>query len=147
MTSTSRSHCRRRGRLDADHRRRDLKRAADLLRPSLALYIEGMGTRGVTYHHEVFAPMGYEARPTIQDHYLAGDKKAGIAAVPTAMVEDVTLIGFWARIADKIQCWQRPSSARSASAATCVTWVKSPASCGVDVGAVQYYEALTWQWW
>src|SRR5262249_17292010 len=24
---------------------------------------------------------------------------------------------------------------------------KSPASCGVDVGAVQYYEALTWQWW
>ena len=62
----------------------DLERAADLLRPTLALYIGGMGARGVNYHHEVFARMGYEAQAaTIQDHYLAGDKKAAIAAVPT----------------------------------------------------------------
>jgi F420-dependent oxidoreductase-like protein len=84
----------------------DVERAADLLRPSLALYIGGMGARGVNYHHEVFARMGYEAQAaTIQEHYLAGDKKAAIAAVPTAMVEDVALIGPWAKIADEIQRW------------------------------------------
>jgi F420-dependent oxidoreductase-like protein len=84
----------------------DVERAADLLRPSLALYIGGMGARGVNYHHEVFARMGYEAQAaTIQHHYLAGDKKAAIAAVPTAMVEDVALIGPWAKIADEIQRW------------------------------------------
>jgi F420-dependent oxidoreductase-like protein len=77
------------------------------LRPSLALYIGGMGARGVNFHYEVFARMGYEGQArTIQDHYLAGDKKGAIAAVPTAMVEDVALIGPWAKIADEIQRWK-----------------------------------------
>ena len=85
----------------------DVERAADRLRPSLALYIGGMGARGVNFHYEVFARMGYEKEAmTIQDHYLAGDKKGAIAAVPTAMVEDVALIGPWAKIADEIQRWQ-----------------------------------------
>ena len=39
-------------------------------------------------------------------HYLAGDKKSAIAAVPTRMVEDVALIGPWAKIADEIQRWK-----------------------------------------
>jgi F420-dependent oxidoreductase-like protein len=86
----------------------DLERAADHIRPSLALYIGGMGARGVNFHHEVFARMGYEAEAkTIQDHYLADDKKSAIAAVPTRMVEDVALIGPWPKIADEIQLWQR----------------------------------------
>jgi F420-dependent oxidoreductase-like protein len=86
----------------------DLERAADRLRPSLALYIGGMGARGVNFHHEVFARMGYEAEAAvIQDHYLAGDKKSAIAAVPTRMVEDVALIGPWDKIADEIQLWKQ----------------------------------------
>jgi hypothetical protein len=43
----------------------------------------------------------------IQDLYLAGDRKSAIAAVPTAMVEDVALIGPWAKIADEIQLWKQ----------------------------------------
>ena len=86
----------------------DVERAADLHRPTLALYVGGMGARGVNYHHEVFARMGYEAQAaTIQDRYLAGDKKGAVAAVPTAMVEDVALIGPWAKIADEIQLWRQ----------------------------------------
>ena len=55
----------------------DLERAADQLRPTLALYIGGMGARGVNFHHEVFVRMGYEAEARkIQDLYLAGDKKS-----------------------------------------------------------------------
>ena len=86
----------------------DLDRAADRLRPSLALYIGGMGARGLNFHYEVFARMGYEAEArTIQDHYLAGDKKSAIAAVPTRMVEDVALIGPWPKIADEYQRWRQ----------------------------------------
>jgi F420-dependent oxidoreductase-like protein len=86
----------------------DLERAADRIRPTLALYVGGMGARNVNFHREVFARMGYEKEASIiQDHYLAGDKKAAIAAVPTAMVEDVALIGSWAKIADELQQWQR----------------------------------------
>ena len=85
----------------------DIERAADLMRPSLALYIGGMGARSLNFHHEVFARMGYEAEArVIQDHYLAGDKMAAIAAVPTRLVEEVALIGPWAKIADELQRWQ-----------------------------------------
>src|SRR6516165_6892774 len=86
----------------------DTERAADLVRPTLALYIGGMGARGVNYHHEVFVRMGYEAESrTIQDFYLAGDRKSAIAAVPTKLVEDVALVGPWAKITDEIQRWKQ----------------------------------------
>ena len=86
----------------------DVERAADRLRPTLALYIGGMGARGVNFHNEVFVRMGYEAAAKkIQDHYLAGDKKSAIAAVPTALVEDVALIGPWPKIAEEMALWQR----------------------------------------
>jgi len=86
----------------------DLERAADRLRPSLALYIGGMGARGLNFHYEVFARMGYEGEARkIQDAYLAGDKKGAIAAVPTRMVEDVALIGPWPKIAEEIRRWQQ----------------------------------------
>jgi F420-dependent oxidoreductase-like protein len=86
----------------------DTERAADFVRPTLALYIGGMGARGVNFHYEVFARMGYEAQARqIQDLYLAGDKKAAIAAVPTRLVEDVALVGSWAKVADELQRWKQ----------------------------------------
>jgi len=86
----------------------DLERAADQVRPTLALYIGGMGARGVNFHHEVFVRMGYEAEAKkIQDLYLAGDRKSAVAAVPTRLVEDVALIGPWPKIADEIQRWKQ----------------------------------------
>jgi alkanesulfonate monooxygenase SsuD/methylene tetrahydromethanopterin reductase-like flavin-dependent oxidoreductase (luciferase family) len=86
----------------------DLERAADQVRPMLALYIGGMGARGVNFHHEVFVRMGYEAQARkIQDLYLAGDRKGAIAAVPVKLVEDVALIGPWAKITDEIQRWKQ----------------------------------------
>jgi len=85
----------------------DVERAADLMRPTIALYVGGMGARGVNYHHEVFVRMGYEAEAKlIQDRYLAGDRAGAIAAVPTRMVEDVALIGPWPKIADEIPLWR-----------------------------------------
>ncbi|MCW2933770.1 MAG: luciferase family protein [Actinomycetia bacterium] len=86
----------------------DIERAADHIRPSLALYIGGMGARTRNFHNEVFVRMGYEAEASaIQDAYLAGDKKGAIAAVPTRMVEDVALIGPWAKITEEFQRWRQ----------------------------------------
>jgi F420-dependent oxidoreductase-like protein len=86
----------------------DTERAADSVRPTLALYIGGMGARGVNFHYEVFARMGYESQAKqIQDYYLAGDKKSAIAAVPTKLVEDVALVGPWPKITDEIQRWKQ----------------------------------------
>jgi hypothetical protein len=67
-----------------------------------------MGARGVNFHYEVFARMGYEGEArAIQDFYLAGDKRSAIAAVPLKLVEDVALIGPWAKIADEIPRWRQ----------------------------------------
>lgn len=85
----------------------DIEAAADAVRPMLALYAGGMGARNANFHLDVFARMGYEAEcAKIQDLYLAGDKKAAIAAVPTSMVEDVALIGPADKIRDDLAKWE-----------------------------------------
>ena len=85
----------------------DVEAAADRVRPSLALYIGGMGAKKTNFHLDVFARLGYEqACATIQDCFLAGRKSDAIAAVPTALVEDVALIGPAAKIRDELALWE-----------------------------------------
>ena len=85
----------------------DVETAADAVRPTLALYIGGMGARGANFHYEVFARLGYEAEcAKIQSLYLAGNKREAIAAVPTRLVEDVYLVGPPGKIKDDLQAWK-----------------------------------------
>ncbi len=85
----------------------DVEAAADMIRPMLALYAGGMGAKEANFHLNVFARMGFaDACAAIQDHYLNGDKKAAIAAVPTTMVEAVALVGPPAKIADDLAAWE-----------------------------------------
>jgi hypothetical protein len=66
-----------------------------------------MGAKGANFHYEVFARMGYEAEcATIQDLYLDGRKAEAIAAVPTALVEDVALIGPIGKLAEEAEQWK-----------------------------------------
>ncbi len=84
----------------------DVEKAADAIRPMLALYAGGMGAKEANFHLNVFGRMGFDgACATIQDLYLAGDKKAAIAAVPTEMVEAVALIGPADKIRDDLAAW------------------------------------------
>jgi F420-dependent oxidoreductase-like protein len=85
----------------------DIERAADLVRPTLALYIGGMGAKEANFHFDVFVRMGYEAEAhRIQDLYLSGDKAAAIAAVPTKMAEDIALLGPVEKIRDDLDMWK-----------------------------------------
>jgi F420-dependent oxidoreductase-like protein len=84
----------------------DVEAAADRIRPTLALYIGGMGARKTNFHLDVFARLGYEdACAKIQDHFLGGRKQDAIAAVPTALVEDVALVGPIAKVRDELPAW------------------------------------------
>jgi F420-dependent oxidoreductase-like protein len=85
----------------------DIEQAADLYRPMLALYIGGMGARDMNFHFDVFVRMGFESEAhKIQDLYLDGHKDDAAAAVPTAMVEKIALIGPRAKIVDDLAAWQ-----------------------------------------
>jgi F420-dependent oxidoreductase-like protein len=85
----------------------DIERAADLMRPSVALYIGGMGAKSANFHFDVYARMGYEAEATkIQELYLAGKRDEAIAAVPTSLIEDTALIGPKEKIRDDLEGWK-----------------------------------------
>ncbi len=84
----------------------DVERAADSMRPMLALYIGGMGAREMNFHFDVFVRMGFEAEAhKIQDLYLDGRKDEAAAMVPTAMVEKIALVGPKEKIRDDLQQW------------------------------------------
>ncbi len=86
----------------------DIEAAADMVRPTLALYVGGMGARGVNFHYEVIARMGYEETCVrIQDLYLAGKKREAMAAIPMSMIEDTALIGPVAKIKDDLARWKQ----------------------------------------
>ena len=73
----------------------DIESAADALRPMYALYFGGMGAKNANFHANVPIRMGYEAEVRkIQDLYLNGHKEEAAAAVPTKLIEQLTLIGL-----------------------------------------------------
>jgi F420-dependent oxidoreductase-like protein len=85
----------------------DLERAADALRPMYALYFGGMGARNRNFHADVARRMGYEAEvETITDLYLDRRKDEAAAAVPTALVEKLALIGPEDKIRDDLAAWR-----------------------------------------
>jgi len=85
----------------------DIEKAADTVRPTLALYIGGMGAREMNFHYEVFARMGYEdVCAKVQDAFLAGRRADAVASIPTAMVEDTALVGPWGKIRDDLARWR-----------------------------------------
>jgi F420-dependent oxidoreductase-like protein len=86
----------------------DVEEAAALVKPSIALYIGGMGAKSMNFHADVFGRMGYAGEvEKIQSLYLDGHKADAIAAVPTALIEDVALIGPAAKIADELATWEQ----------------------------------------
>jgi len=85
----------------------DVEGAADALRPMYALYFGGMGARGTNFHANVAIRMGYEAEvATIQELYLSGHKDEAAAAVPTKLVEELTLIGPPAKVRHDLEAWR-----------------------------------------
>ena len=85
----------------------DVEAAADALRPMYALYFGGMGARGTNFHANVAIRMGYEAEvEKIQELYLGGHKDRAAAAIPTRLLEQLTLIGPVDKIRHDLEAWR-----------------------------------------
>ncbi len=85
----------------------EIESAADAVRPMYALYFGGMGARGTNFHANVAIRMGYEAEVAkIQELYLGGHKDKAAAAVPTSLVEQLTLIGPKEKIRHDLEAWR-----------------------------------------
>ena len=85
----------------------DVEATADAMRPMYALYFGGMGAKGTNFHANVAIRMGYEADVVrIQELYLSGHKAEAAAAVPTELIEKLTLIGPKAKIRHDLEPWR-----------------------------------------
>jgi F420-dependent oxidoreductase-like protein len=85
----------------------DIEAAADAVRPMYALYFGGMGAKGTNFHANVPIRMGYEKEvDQIQELYLSGKKQEAAAAVPTALIDQLTLIGPKEKIRHDLEAWR-----------------------------------------
>jgi F420-dependent oxidoreductase-like protein len=72
----------------------DLAAARDAMRPALALYVGGMGSRERNFYNALMQRYGYEdAAREVQDLYLEGRREEAAAALPDALIDQVTLCG------------------------------------------------------
>jgi F420-dependent oxidoreductase-like protein len=81
----------------------DVDSLLDQLRPTLALYIGGMGARGKNFYNDLAARYGYEAEAKmIQDLYLDGKKDEAAAAVPVELLRAISLVGPESYVAERV---------------------------------------------
>ena len=72
----------------------DLERARDAMRPFIALYVGGMGSREQNFYNQLVSRYGYEAdAKRIQDLYLEGKRDEAMAAIPADLIDTVSLCG------------------------------------------------------
>jgi F420-dependent oxidoreductase-like protein len=84
----------------------DVEHLVQAVRPSIALYVGGMGARGKNFYNDLARRYGYEAEAeTIQELYLAGRKDEAAAAVPDELVRATSLIGPESYVAERISAF------------------------------------------
>src|SRR5437660_5461599 len=72
----------------------DVAAGRDAVRPHLALYLGGMGSRERNYYNQLFRRYGFEEEARrVQDLYLARRREEAMAALTTEMIDLVTIIG------------------------------------------------------
>jgi F420-dependent oxidoreductase-like protein len=97
----------------------DLEACRDGVRPLLALYFGGMGAEGRNFYNDLACSYGSEeAMRTVQSHYLEGRRKEAAAAVPDGLIDEVTLVGPPARVADRLARY------RDCGTTTLICWSK-----------------------
>jgi F420-dependent oxidoreductase-like protein len=85
----------------------DLETARNFMRPALALYVGGMGSRKQNFYNSLVCEYGFEeAAAEIQDLYLDGKREEAMAAVPDALIDLVSLVGPREMVAERLAAYR-----------------------------------------
>src|SRR3954463_13687014 len=85
----------------------DLDAARDALRPFIALYVGGMGSRKQNFYNQLVQRYGFEAAAKeVQDLYLEGRREDAMAALPDALLDAVALIGSKDVVTDRLRAYR-----------------------------------------
>lgn len=79
----------------------------DRLRPLLALYAGGMGSRESNFYKDLVTRYGFgDAAEEIQEAFLDGRRAEASALVPDAMIDELCLLGSVERVRDRLGAWE-----------------------------------------
>jgi F420-dependent oxidoreductase-like protein len=85
----------------------DLDRARDVMRPLIALYVGGMGSRDKNFYNQLMQRYGFEdAAAVIQALYLDGKKDEAAAAIPPELIDLVTICGPRDRVRERLEVYR-----------------------------------------
>jgi alkanesulfonate monooxygenase SsuD/methylene tetrahydromethanopterin reductase-like flavin-dependent oxidoreductase (luciferase family) len=85
----------------------DLDLARDMLRPSLAMYVGGMGSRQTNFYNRFVRRLGFpEAAAAVQDAYLQGRHGEAMDALPEELIDLVTLCGPMERVRARLHAYR-----------------------------------------
>jgi F420-dependent oxidoreductase-like protein len=85
----------------------DLDRARDVMRPLIALYVGGMGSRDKNFYNQLMQRYGFEdAAAEIQALYLDGKKDEAAAAIPPELIDLVTICGPRDRVRERLEVYR-----------------------------------------
>jgi F420-dependent oxidoreductase-like protein len=72
----------------------DIESARNAMRPFIALYVGGMGSRDKNFYNQLVQRYGFEeAAKDVQDLYLEGKREEAMAALPDELIDTVSLCG------------------------------------------------------
>ena len=85
----------------------DVEGARDAMRPFMALYIGGMGSREKNFYNTLVQRYGFEDEARrVQDLYLDGKKEEAAAALPDELIDLVSLVGPRDRVRDRLRAYK-----------------------------------------
>ena len=85
----------------------DREMARNLMRPVLALYIGGMGSRKQNFYNNLVQRYGFEAAAAeVQDLYLEGKKEQAGEAIPDALIDSICLCGPRDVVRERLQAFR-----------------------------------------
>ncbi len=85
----------------------DAAAARDLMRPFIALYVGGMGSRKQNFYNALVRRYGFEdAAQEIQDLYLEGKRDEAMAAIPDELIDTVALCGTKDQVRERLAAYR-----------------------------------------
>jgi len=99
----------------------DIESARNAMRPVLALYVGGMGSREQNFYNRLVSTYGFEsAAKEVQELYLAGKRTEAMFALPDALIDLVSIVGPRDKAREKIRAF------RDAGVDTLIVWPIMP---------------------
>src|SRR5579863_1612604 len=85
----------------------DVETARNFMRPALALYVGGMGSRKQNFYNALVCEYGFEeAAARVQDLYLDGKREEAMAAIPDELIDLVSLVGPRDVVAERLAAYR-----------------------------------------